>query len=167
MMKNFKRALALFGMAAVLYWMVSGRFIADTSIEPKPAAEFSLEDLSGKTVSLSDFKGQVVLIDFWATWCDPCIDELPDLIRLYKKFKDRGFSIVGIAVGDEKGSVVEFAKDNRIPYPLLLEGDDPVEGYPVPGVPAAYLIDRTGLIVGQYFGPKSFAVLVADVQKLL
>lgn len=164
---NWKRTLGLLGIAAVLYWMAAGRFVAVNPPEPAPAAAFSLEDTTGKTVSLSDFKGKVVLIDFWATWCAPCLAEIPDLMKLHERFKDQGFSIIGIAVDDEMESVVEFAKERDVPYPLLIEGDEPIEGYRIPGVPTAYLVDREGIVVGQYFGPKSYDMLVRDVQKIL
>ena len=164
---TLKRTLGLLAITGILYWFAAGRFVAVNPPEPAPAAAFSLEDTEGKTVSLSDFKGQVLLIDFWATWCAPCLAEIPDLIKLHTRFKDQGFALIGIAVDDDKESVTAFAKERNVPYPLLLEGDEPIKGYRIPGVPTAYLIDRSGIVVGQYFGPKSYDTLVRDVQKVL
>ena len=163
----------LAGLAVVLaggtmIGVLRGPHTEEFSEKPRPAADFALPDLTGKTVRLSDFKGQVVLVDFWATWCIPCIEELPDLKALYDKHKDRGFTIVGISIDDMGKEVVgPFVKENQVPYPILLAGLDPVEGFPVRGLPTAYLIDRRGFIVKKYFGFKFPEQLDKDVAAAL
>src|SRR6185369_7347745 len=129
------------------------------------APDFKLPDLSGKTVALSDFKGQVVLVDFWATWCGPCQEEVPDLIALQAKYKDRGFTVLGVSMdaGDKKG-VQAFVQDNKIPYPVLLSGADAPAGYDVPGLPSAVLVDRTGRLARSYVGVRSTSEFAADVE---
>lgn len=163
----------LAGVVVVLaggYWIgvLLGPHTQDFSEAPRPAADFALPDVSGKTVRLSDFKGRVVLVDFWATWCVPCLEELPDLKALYAKHKDLGFTIVGLSM-DEEGRelLAPFIKENQVPYPILLAGLEPLDGYPVRGLPTAYLIDRRGFIVKKYFGFKFPEQLEKDVSALL
>lgn len=163
----------LAGLAVVLaggylIGVLRGPHTDDLSEKPRLAADFALPDISGKAVRLSDFKGQVVLVDFWATWCAPCLEELPDIKALYGKHKDRGFTIVGISIDDMgKEIVAPFVKENQVPYPILLAGVDPVEGFPVRGLPTAYLIDRRGFIVKKYFGFKFPEQLDKDVAVFL
>jgi thiol-disulfide isomerase/thioredoxin len=162
----------LAGVAAVLaggtlIGILQGPHTEDFSEKPRLAADFALPDLAGKTVRLSNFKDRVVLVDFWATWCIPCLEELPDLKALYAKHKERGFVIVGISIDDMGKEVVgPFVKENQVPYPILLAGLDPVEGFPVRGLPTAYLIDRQGFIVKKYFGFKFPEQLNKDVSAL-
>ena len=161
-------ALPLVSTAAYLIAVLQGPHTEDFSESPRPAADFALPDLAGKTVRLSDFKGRVVLVDFWATWCVPCLEELPDLKELYGKYKDRGFSIVGLSMDDEgKEVVAPFVKEYQVPYPILLAGLEPVEGFPVRGLPTAYLLDRRGFIVKKYFGFKFREQLEKDIAAIL
>lgn len=154
--------------AVYLIAVLQGPHTEDFSESPRPAADFALPDLSGKPVRLSEFRGRVALVDFWATWCVPCLEELPDLKTLYGKHKDRGFVIVGISIDDEgKEVVAPFVKEYQVPYPILLAGMDPVEGFPVRGLPTAYLIDRRGFIVKKYFGFKFPEQLEKDVAAVL
>lgn len=154
--------------AAYLIGVFQGPHTEDFSESPRPAADLALPDLAGKTVRLSDFRGRVVLVDFWATWCAPCLEELPDLKALYGKHKDRGFSIVGISIDDEgKEVVAPFVKEHQVPYPILLAGLNPVEGFPVRGLPTAYLIDRSGFIVKKYFGFKFHEQMEKDIAAIL
>jgi thiol-disulfide isomerase/thioredoxin len=163
---TWRTALALLGIATLLYYTaLSGRLTRENNAT---APDFSLPDLAGRTVSLSSFKGRVVLLDFWATWCEPCQEELPELVALHEKYKDRGFSVVGVSM-DILGLkvVAPFARENRVPYPLLLSGGMAPEGYPLPGFPAAFLIDRRGLIVRRYLGPKLSSDLARDIEEVL
>jgi peroxiredoxin len=145
----------------------SGRY-EPSSEGPHPAPDFKFPNLEGKPVSLADFKGQVILLDFWATWCGPCLEELPDLIKLHEKFHERGFSVVGVS-GDALGLrvVVPFVRQNKIPYPVLISGGELPEAYEVPGFPAAFLIDRNGRVVQRYLGQESYEDLASDVEKIL
>jgi thiol-disulfide isomerase/thioredoxin len=139
-----------------------------SSDRPRPARDFSLPDLQGKRESLSSYKGKLILLDFWATWCDPCREEIPELKNLYAKYRDRGFVIVGVALDfDGKASVAPFVREAAIGYPVLLgEGLAP-PGYEVSGIPTAYLIDRRGLIVRRFVGPQTFEDFVPDIEKYL
>ena len=168
-MKTAARILLLVLAAGLLGYFAAGlRPGARKERESTPAPNLTLPDLAGKPVSLSDFKGQVVLLDFWATWCEPCQEEIPVLKSLYAKYKDRGLVVLGVSV-DEAGAktVAPFAKRNNINYPVLLVGADPPEGYPVYGLPAAFLIDRKGFIVQEYLGPQTYGDFARDIEAVL
>lgn len=167
---HWKNALAMTGILIIgyVYGVIQGPSTEDYSEKPRKAADFALPDLSGKTVRLSDFKGKVVLVDFWATFCLPCLDELPDLKALYRKYESRGFTIVSISkdfVAMEE--VASFVKEFDVRYPSLYGGLDLLEGYPVRGLPTAYLINREGLIVKRYIGYKFPEELEKDILSLL
>src|SRR5262249_1831244 len=80
--------------------------------------DFTLTTMAGKKVKVSDYQGQVVLVNFWATWCGPCVSETPALVRLYNQYRSRGFVVIGVAHGSEEGAVTEFIKKFNIPYPI-------------------------------------------------
>ncbi len=115
------------------------------------APDFSLKDLDGKTFTLADnFKapGKVVLLDIWATWCPPCRAEIPHLVKLQAKYKDKPVVFVGVAVDERKADVAAFAKKNNINYIVCPDerGKAISEKYSVRGIPATYIIDKKGVI---------------------
>ncbi|MBW2623567.1 MAG: TlpA family protein disulfide reductase [Deltaproteobacteria bacterium] len=131
--------------------------------EPLPAANFSLPDLDGRTVSLSDYQGQVVLVNFWATWCYPCREEIPDFIELQNEYAARGFTILGISIDTaDMTDVKKFATEFKINYPVLYAGKEAkqlMRDYGnVRGIPTSFLIDHNGLQVKKVIGlmQKSF-----------
>ena len=135
---------------------------------PVPAPDFTLPDLKGRPTTLSSFKGRAVLLDFWATWCGPCLEELPDLAALHKKYEGRGFSVLGVSVDSGgAGEVAAFVRDHKMTYPVLISDGLLPENYAVPGLPTAFLIDRRGLIVRRYLGPQSYADLAKDAEEVL
>lgn len=120
------------------------------ALTAKPAPDFTLEALDGSQVSLSQYRGQVVLVNFWATWCPPCVREMPSLVRVYDQYKDQGFVILGIntTYQDDRTKAAQFALDNGVRFPVLLETDPEVTaGYGSRLMPTSYLIDRNGKIV--------------------
>lgn len=132
------------------------------------APPFMLPDLSGKTHTTAEFKGKVVLLDFWATWCEPCRSELPDIKRLQSSYKDKGLEIVGISMdAGGKEVVAPFVAEYRVPYLILLTDGEPVSGYRILGLPTAFLIGRDGKIAKTFVGPKSFNTLSKAVDRLL
>lgn len=138
---------------------------------PRPAPAFALEDLGGKQLTSESFKGKVVLLDFWATWCAPCRKSMPELQALHHKFADRGFAVVGISI-DEGGpaKVRKYVASRRITYPIALDSEkNPAwESFRVKAVPAAFLIDREGRIVAQWTGaPASTRELETKLETLL
>jgi cytochrome c biogenesis protein CcmG/thiol:disulfide interchange protein DsbE len=134
-----------------------------------PAPSFTLQDLNGKQVSLSDFRGKVVVLDFWATWCPPCVKEIPHFIELYEQYKDKGFAMVGISVDREGVSVVKsFAGKHRINYPILMTDGQVDKAYGgITGIPTTFVIDRAGNIRQKYVGYRDKAVFEADIKALL
>ena len=135
----------------------------------KAAPSFTLQDLNGKPVSLSDFKGKVIVLDFWATWCPPCVIEIPHFIELYEQYKDQGFAMVGISLDREGISVVKsFVRKYQINYPILMtDGQvDRVYGG-ITAIPTTFVIDSAGNIRQKYIGYRDKAVFEADIKALL
>ena len=112
-------------------------------------AEFALKDLSGKTWTFADLRGKVVLVNFWATWCPPCRQEMPDLETLYKRFGPQGLVILGIS--DEEAATVEpFIRERKVTFPVLLDPGRKVnEMFVVEGIPKTFVYDREGKLVAQ------------------
>ncbi len=124
---------------------------------PEPgnhAPLFTLKDTQGTNVSFSDFKGKVVLINFWATWCGPCKAEMPSLNNLYKALKDKGFAVLAISTDSSEKPVRSFVAERGISFPVLMDKDKTVysDKYAVFGLPMSFLIDRDGVVVGRVVG---------------
>jgi len=122
------------------------------------ALAFTLPDLDGKPKSLSDFRGKVVFLNFWATWCDPCKDEMPSMEALYKKLKDRPFEIVAVSVDkDPADTVKEFVKKFGITFTVLHDRKGVIkERYKTTGVPETFIIDQNGVIAEKFWGPRDW-----------
>ena len=138
---------------------------------PRPAPAFALTELGGKPISQAALAGQVVLLDFWATWCAPCRKSMPELQALHDKYRDRGFTVVGISI-DEDGpaKVKKYVRAKKITYPIAMDSEkDPAwEAFKVKAVPAAFLIDRQGQLVAQWTGSSANrAELERALEKLL
>ena len=119
----------------------------------QPASSFSLKDLSGRTVTLADFRGKVVFLDFWAAWCRSCREELVDLDRMYTHYGDQGFIVIGISVEDSPARVAAFLRKTPVAFPVLLDGNGVVaDAYRFSGLPSGFLIDRNGDIRGRFRG---------------
>lgn len=114
----------------------------------KTAPSFELPDINGKRYSLSDSKGKVILINFWATWCGPCKAEMPSLNNLFNTFKDEGFVVLAISVDSSAKPVQSFLKDKAIALPVLMDTEQDVyfDQYGVLGLPTSFLIDRDGIV---------------------
>ncbi len=113
-------------------------------------ADFTLADLQGKTWTLSDLKGKVVIVNFWATWCPPCVKEIPDLQELYERFKGQGLVVLGIA-DDDPDTLKKFVAERKVPYPVLPDVDRKVNtAFDLAGLPVSLVYDREGRLIGQY-----------------
>jgi len=116
------------------------------------ATDFTLKDLNGNDVSLSDFRGKVVMLDFWATWCPPCVKAIPELIALHEKYKARGFEVIGISMDQSVADVKYFVNDRNITYTILMSDDKVEKQYGVITIPVTFMIDRSGKVVKKHLG---------------
>jgi thiol-disulfide isomerase/thioredoxin len=116
----------------------------------KPAPTLEAQDLSGNTIRLDSFKGKYVIIDFWATWCTPCVIELPRLQEAYRKYHDAGLEIVSVSLDETRSAVVDFVKVRKLSWVQLHNGTagaDLVEAFGISSIPSSYLIDPEGTII--------------------
>lgn len=143
------RIQALFGLAvAVFLTTAPGVSPAAAAIKVgDPAADFSLNSRGGDTVTMSGLKGQVVLINFWASWCGPCRQEFPLLDTIYKKYKKLGFTIIGLNVEPDAGDAESFLKQNPVTFPIVYDPKDEMsKRYGITGMPSVALVDRKGVV---------------------
>lgn len=141
---------------------------AVTGADAKPAPEFGLESVDGRTVTLSELSGKVLLIDFWATWCAPCREEIPMLNELEATYGPQGFQILAIADSTEDAEQVRaFVDEHGMQYTNLLGTDDVAERYMVLGLPTAFLVDPEGRIVETFVGAKPRRPLEEQIRTLL
>jgi len=167
-----------------------GELVADASgnvpqyvspLKGKPAPNFTLQDLSGKKVSLADFKGKALLINFWATWCGPCKVETPWLVELRNQYAAKGFEVLGISAegddlqpGDKEGwakdkaAIAKFVKEEKMPYPVLINGDSISKPYGgIDAMPTSFYVDRSGNVVNVQLGLTSKDDMEANIRKTL
>ena len=158
-MKRLLSLLAVFLFAAASIHAQVG--------EKAPA--FSLSNAEGKTVSLADLKGKVIVLNFWATWCPPCRAEIPDFIKVYKQYRAKGVEIIGVSLDHKGWDVVRpFIKSNNINYPVLLGDQKIAQAYGnINSIPTTFIIDKSGKIVDQQVGAMSEKDLVSKFKKLL
>jgi len=113
----------------------------------------TLENLKGKSRALSDFRGKVVFLNFWATWCPPCKAEMPAMEQLYRKFKEKGLVVVAVNHYENKDKVMDFVSDGGYTFPVLLDGEGVASSsYMVRFLPVTFIIDRAGKLIGQVVG---------------
>jgi cytochrome c biogenesis protein CcmG/thiol:disulfide interchange protein DsbE len=120
-------------------------------IQRQPAADFALTDASGKTAKLTDYRGKVVLLDFWATWCTGCKQEIPWFSGFQKKYGAQGFAMVGVSLDDGGWKVLKpFLAKTNVPYRMLLGNPAMAERYGIQNMPDTFLIDRGGRVAASY-----------------
>jgi cytochrome c biogenesis protein CcmG/thiol:disulfide interchange protein DsbE len=128
--------------------------------QPVTAPDFELQDLDGKTVTLSSLKGHPVLLDFWATWCGPCRMSIPLVQKFYQAHKQDGLMVLGLNTDEDRSGVYSFVKHFGMTYPVLYAGNGPVaESYGVEGIPTFIFIDKAGRITRRFEG---FGLSMAD-----
>lgn len=126
--------------------------------EPVVAPDFTLKDLKGTQVTLKNFKGRVVFLNFWATWCPPCRREMPSMERLYKQLKDRDFTMLAVDMQESEKRVRAFISEFSLSFPALLDLNGDISSlYGIVGLPTTYIIDREGKIIGKAVGPRDWS----------
>jgi len=151
-----KRVAAIVFLLAFLITIVgSVSFSSD-----KAAPDFALTDLSGKPISLSELKGKVIFVNFWATWCPPCRQEIPDFVEFYEENKSKGAVILGVSVDKSVDQVRDFANEYKINYPIVMATNEMVKDYK-PGryIPTTIIIDTKGMIQDKKVGIMDRAAL--------
>ena len=160
-MKNMGKVVVM--SAVLIFFAVSILAMSGTpSKEPAKrqlAHDFSLSNLSGKQVKLSSFRGKIVLLNFWASWCPPCREEMPSIETLYNKMKGKKFQILAVNLDEEGVDVVKrFVSKNRYTFPVLLDPDNKAAvKYGIYSIPTTYIIDKQGYIIDSYIGSRDWS----------
>ena len=156
-MSVLKRLCALCGCV----FFFAGVIHADQTLTPVPgrpaAPEFELQDTEGEVHRLSDYRGRPVLINFWATWCPPCRDEIPSMNRAWGKIAKENIAMLAINVGEDEDTIFVFTADYPADFPILLDADGEVIGqWPVKGLPTTYIVDPEGRIAYRAIGGREW-----------
>lgn len=131
-----------------------------------PAPEITLKDLQGQEVRLSDLRGKIVLLNFWATWCKPCKDEMPAMQASYDKLRGQGFVVLAVNELEDTERVIEHVRSHGHTFPVVMDHDNRVANrYGVVGLPASFLVDRQGIVREQIFGSLLTEERIADLVK--
>jgi peroxiredoxin len=154
------KALLLLSLVLLMTVSLATAAVAPWEIDEimgKEAPNFTLRDLSGSEASLSSHRGKVVLINFWATWCKPCKNEMPSFNSLFNRFKDKGFIVLGISIDKSKKPVQKFLNKIPVDFPILLDSDIVVaKAYKVYAYPTTFLVDRDGVLSEKFIGEKDW-----------
>jgi peroxiredoxin len=160
-------------------WIAVSRVPADQAMArsqrpPSPQAgfaapDFTLDKLDGETVSLADLRGQVVLVNFWATWCPPCRAEMPAIQQMYERYRDQGFTVLAVDMQETDAQVAAFVDEMGLTFPILMDRDGSVSArYQVKALPSTFFIDREGIIQNVTLGgPMAPAFIESQVTGLL
>jgi len=151
------------------YWIAPAVRAQTKGDESHPLAPaFSLTDITGKPLNLSDYQGKVVVLDFWATWCGPCRIEIPGFIELQRRYAAQGFTMIGISMDDSPEPVVDFYKQFQMNYPVAIGNDRLGELYGgMPGLPTTFVIGRDGRIYAKHAGAYDPSVFETEIKELL
>ena len=134
--------------------------LAPAPVIGHPAPDFTLTGLDGNAVGLSDFRGKVVFLNFWATWCPPCRGEMPEMEEVYQEYRDKDVVIIGVDLGESRSSVQSFVEENGYSWTFVIDSIGEVaRDYMVTGIPSSFFIDRDGVIRALQVGSMSKALM--------
>lgn len=134
----------------------------------KPAPDFTLVSIKGDTIRLSDYKGKVIILDFWATWCPPCKEEIPHFKKLFAEKHETGLMIIGIVVNDEVSEVKRFVSENAVNYPVAMGNPQVEKAYGgINAIPTTFIIGKDMTIRQKVVGYREFSFFKKEVEKLL
>ncbi len=168
--KSKPYALSTAGIAGLvlLFTLFSVPAEKSTLRAGEPAPAFTLTDLSGRSVSLADYRGKALLLDFWATWCHTCETEVPEMRVLYKKFKGKDFELLAASVDTgAPAAVARFTSEKNLPYPVVFADIKTMRSYDIYGLPKKFLIDGQGRIHRNYSQDTPLSEIEADIQSLI
>jgi peroxiredoxin len=140
----------------------------ETSIARTRAPDWKLADLNGNILNFSDFRGHVLILDFWPTWCVPCRVEIPHFVELQKQYGNKGLTVIGVSLGEQSPEVVkQFVKRFGVNYPIVMGNEKVAESYGgIVAIPTTFVIDRQGRIVSRHIGYDDKAVFEKEIQSL-
>ena len=164
-MKRFLTAIA----SIILATFAAG-VLASSSLEGKAAPDFVLKSSSGENLRLSEYRGEVVMINFWATWCGPCRQEMPLLDDLYSRYQRVGFSLLGVNIDDDSGRAMQMAEELGVNFPVLFDERKEVSRlYEVEAMPVTVLVDRAGTVRHVHHGykPGYEEIYLTEIRALL
>ncbi len=146
----------------------AGEIAAAEAAHIGQAADFTLQDLDGNDVSLSDYKGQVVLLNFWATWCGPCKIEMPWFVEFQRQYKDRGFTVLAVSLDDDIDPIAPFVEEYELNFPVVWGDEETAQKFGgVVALPTTLIIDREGNVVDSHTGLVSKSVYEEQIEGLL
>jgi cytochrome c biogenesis protein CcmG/thiol:disulfide interchange protein DsbE len=128
--------------------------------------DFTLKDLDGQEISISDFSGDIVVLNFWATWCPPCRAEIPDFIEVYSDYRDKGVQFIGVSSEDER-TLRGFVNDFGINYPILVDTSNIGGAWDIRAIPTTFILDRSGKILFKNVGMMTKSQLEAVIEDAL
>lgn len=167
--------LVLVFMSMVLLWLLlmgcsqpASSAVRNDARIGQPAPDFALPSLDGETVQLSDWQGQVVLVNFWGTYCPPCKEEMPDLQRLYEEHASDGFTVLAVDVEEPADVVREFRAQHALTFPMLLSDDASVNPtFGIRALPTSWLVDQAGILRSIWVGPVPIPAAEKQIEELL
>lgn len=163
-------AAAAVVLGAAFYWTRRGQGRSGAvAVKPRALApDFTLPQPGGQSLTLSSYRGKVVLLDFWATWCYPCREEIPHFVEFQQKYGDRGLQVIGVSMDDSPQPVPAFYQQFHMNYPVVMGNAKIGESYGgLLGLPITFLLDRDGRITAKHIGATDAAVFEKEIQRLL
>lgn len=153
---------------AFFFWHSNRTAAPPATLAHSLAPDFTLSNISGSQLTLSSYHGKVVLLDFWATWCTPCREEIPRFVQLQSDYGPHGLQIIGVSMDDSPDPVREFSEKFHMNYPVVMGNAKTGELYGgILGLPIAFVIDRDGRIVSKHIGATAPSALESEIVKLL